>query len=580
MIGGLLHGRSAPTIRRRLLVGFGASILPIFIAASIGSVALGRAHAQLRERTTDVITVKNQLFASEDATRQFVVLSQADLLAPGGGDRAALDSVSIVADSLRRWLTTATTFGESERSRLARIGALQSRLGARFAIARAELDIDRPEASARQVALATPLLDSLFAESRAIGRSEDDRAAAMLGEAEAIVRRQQLVLRLLLVAGLLVAIGFGLHTWRSVTRPLGRLTSAARRVGAGDLTTSVDTNGLDAEYALVASAFSEAAARLSDLIGAVQREAREVGTAADTLHVNATATAAATGEMSETISQVAGAAEEQMRSVDASSRVLEEVNQTAGSLDGAAADARRLEADVLALTTNAHATLVAAIDSLGSAREVIGASESNVRRVDEAASLVHGFVRSIERIASQTNLLALNAAIEAARAGQHGRGFAVVAEEVRALAEESATAAEQVRGVVDGIINETANAVVAFHKGRQRLGDVDATSHSATTALDAIRQAVGSIDALTVAVSTAAEANRASIAQLTAQIAMVSSQAQAQAAASQEASAGAEQTAAASEEVVATASQLAASATRLESLMASFTAARETVHTG
>jgi methyl-accepting chemotaxis protein len=260
--------------------------------------------------------------------------------------------------------------------------------------------------------------------------------------------------------------------------------------------------------------------------------------------------------------------------------VLVAVNETAGTLDRAAADARRLEREVLTLTTDARATLVAAIDALGSAREVIGASEQNVRRVNEASSLVHGFVKAIERIASQTNLLALNAAIEAARAGAHGRGFAVVAEEVRALAEESRNAAEQVRGIVDGIIHETANAVIAFRKGVQRLGDVDATSQSATTALEAIRTAVGSIDALTLAVTAAATANRESIGLLTQQIAMVSSQAQAQAAASQQASAGAEETAAASEEVVATASHLAASATRLESLMSAFTASSERAAVG
>ena len=569
----IAFGSGAPTIKRRLLLGFGASIVPLVVAAAVGNVVLGRAHAALRERTRDVVRVKNQLFASGEATRQYVVLAQSDLLRREGTDAAALDSVSAAADSLRRALTVGSSFGEAERSRLARIGALQARIGARLAIARAELDVGRPEASTRQVALATPLLDSLFRESDAISRNEDARADVMLGEAEAMVERQQLVLRLLLLLGLLVASGFGWLTWRAVTRPLARLTRAAQRVGAGDLTATVDTNGLDAEYALVAGAFTEAAARLSELIGAVQREAREVGTAADTLHLNATATAAATGQMSETISQVAGAAEEQMRSVDASSRVLVTVNETAGTLDRAAFDARRLEREVLELTTNAHATLVAAIDALGSARQVIGASEQNVRRIDDASSLVHGFVRSIERIASQTNLLALNAAIEAARAGEHGRGFAVVAEEVRALAEESATAAEQVRGIVEGIIQETATAVVAFRKGVQRLGDVDATSHSATSALDAIRQAVGTIDALTVAVTGAAAANRESIGMLTQQIAMVSSQAQAQAAASQEASAGAEQTAAASEEVVATASQLAASATRLDSLMSAFTAA-------
>jgi methyl-accepting chemotaxis protein len=562
-----------PTIRRRLLVGFGASILPLLVAGVVGSFVLGRAHDALRARTREVVDVKNHLFASEEATRQYVVLAQADLLGQQGATAATLDSVGVVADSLRRWLTIATAFGDAERSRLARVGGLHARVGARFALARAELDIGRPEAAARHVALASPVLDSLFAESRAIGAAEDERAARMLDEAEALVGRQQLLVRALLVVGLVVAVLFGLFTWRAVAAPLARLADAAKRIGDGDLTASIDTRGLDTEYAVVASAFTEASARLSTLIGAIQREAGEVSAAAAALHVTASSSASATGQMSATIAQVAGAAEEQLRTVGASTEVLAHVTQSAGALDATAADARRLESEISGLTATAHDAVLEAIATLASARDVIGTSEANVRRVEEASSLVQGFVATIQRIASQTNLLALNAAIEAARAGAHGRGFAVVADEVRKLAEESGRAAREVRTVVDGIVSETGTAVAAFRDGARRLGDVSATSHAATEALTSIRRAATSIDALTAAVTEAARANRASIVALRGQIATVTEQAQAQAAASQEATAGAQESAASSEEVVTTAGQLAASAGRLGELVSAFTPA-------
>ena len=569
----LSRTRRRPTIRRRLLVGFGASILPLVVSGAVGSLLLGRAHDALRARTREVVEVKNHLFASEQATRQFVVLAQADLLGREGSASAALDSISASADSLRRWLTIATAFGDAERSRLARVGTLQARVGARFAVARAELDVGRPAASSRQLALAAPMLDSLFAESRAIGAAEDERAARMLTDAEGLVAQQQLLVRALLAVGLLIAAACGFFTWRAVSRPLGRLADAAQRIGDGDLGASVDTEGLDREYALVASALTEASGRLSTLIGAIQREAREVGAAARALELTASSSASATGQVSATIAQVAGAAEEQLRAVGESTTVLQQVTTSARSLDAVATDARRLEAEIASLTATAHDAVMNAIGSLASARDVIGTSEANVRRVEDASSLVHRFVETIERIASQTNLLALNAAIEAARAGAHGRGFAVVADEVRKLAEESAAAAAEVRTVVNGIATETVTAVASFRDGAQRLGDVSATSHAATEALGSIRRAVSTIDTLTGAVTDAAAANRASIATLHEQIASVSAQAQAQAAASQQASAGAEETAASSQEVVATASQLAASAGRLGQLVSGFTPA-------
>ena len=562
--------RTAPTIRRRLAIGFGASIVPILGAAVVGSAALRRAHDELRERTREVIEVKDHLFASEAATRQYVVLAQGELLDDSGTGSAKLDSVSMVADSLRRWLSTATSFGEGERARLARIGVLQARAGTRLALARAEIDIERREAALQQVAHAEPLLDSLFAESRAITATEDAEAAAMLGRAERVVARQELLLRTLLAIGSIVAIVFGMLTWRAVSRPLGRLTDVARRIGAGDLTVSAEPAGLDEEYRVLAVAFNEATARLSTIVRALQEEAASIDSAAAALAENAAASASVTGDVSATIAQVASASAVQLRAVDASTEVLESVTASAATLDDVAARARALEAQIGELAGTAQGAVAEAVDALGSARDVIGTSAANVHRVEEASSVISRFVETIDRIASQTSLVALNASIEAARASEHGRGFAVVADEVRKLAAASTRAAQEVRGVVESIRTETATAVSAFDDGARRLGDVNEISQSATEALAAIRTMVASIDALTDAVSDAAQASRSSIETLGAQMASVSEQAQSQAAASEQASAGAQESAASSEEVGATASQLAESANRLVELAAVF----------
>src|SRR5258705_11044209 len=85
-----------------------------------------------------------------------------------------------------------------------------------------------------------------------------------------------------------------------------------------------------------------------------------------------------------------------------------------------------------------------------------------------------------------TNLLSLNAAIEAARAGKHGKGFGVVADEVRRLAEQSATAAVEAGDLVQDIHTQVGEVVEQMRRGQVNVGDVEELSAAALEALDAI----------------------------------------------------------------------------------------------
>ena len=124
-------------------------------------------------------------------------------------------------------------------------------------------------------------------------------------------------------------------------------------------------------------------------------------------------------------------------------------------------------------TVNASAMVMSIHDSVKSISNELTLLATNSRHVmDKVISLqtsalkIDGIVNLIKEIADQTNLLALNAAIEAARAGEAGRGFAVVAEEVRKLAEQSQTAAQQIAELIGGIQKDTAGAVDSMHQGR------------------------------------------------------------------------------------------------------------------
>jgi methyl-accepting chemotaxis protein len=121
---------------------------------------------------------------------------------------------------------------------------------------------------------------------------------------------------------------------------------------------------------------------------------------------------------------------------------------------------------------------------------VVEGLASGTQKIGEVITL-------IQNIASQTNLLALNATIEAARAGEHGRGFAVVASEVKALANQTAKATEEISAQVQNIQNATGDAVNAIQAIVGTISEIDEISSQISTAVDqqgaATREIAGNV---------------------------------------------------------------------------------------
>ena len=152
--------------------------------------------------------------------------------------------------------------------------------------------------------------------------------------------------------------------------------------------------------------------------------------------------------------------------------------------------------------------LTASISNI--AQQVTRSAEIANKAADEARrtnSVVEGLaagtqkigevVTLIQNIASQTNLLALNATIEAARAGEHGRGFAVVASEVKALANQTAKATEEISAQVQDIQTATGEAVSAIQAIGSTIAEIDEISSEIAAAVDqqgaATREIAGNV---------------------------------------------------------------------------------------
>jgi methyl-accepting chemotaxis protein len=204
------------------------------------------------------------------------------------------------------------------------------------------------------------------------------------------------------------------------------------------------------------------------------------------------------------VNAVAVAASE-MQGISASmSRSSEETARQAA----AAAAASTLAAGSVGTVASATEELTASIGEIG--KQVSRSAEIAEKAAEEARRtnvVVEGLasgtqkigevVTLIQSIASQTNLLALNATIEAARAGEHGRGFAVVASEVKALANQTAKATEEISAQIQDIQSATGEAVTAIQTFVGTIAEINEISGAIASAVDqqnaATREIAGNV---------------------------------------------------------------------------------------
>ncbi|MGB7439685.1 MAG: GAF domain-containing protein [Coleofasciculaceae cyanobacterium] len=163
---------------------------------------------------------------------------------------------------------------------------------------------------------------------------------------------------------------------------------------------------------------------------------------------------------------------EAMRQAEAITSALSQLQVMATSIQGVATNSQNAELKVQEANRYLEAGDVAmnlTVEGILAIEQTVSATAAKVKQLGEASQKISRVVNLISDIASQTNLLALNASVEATRAGEDERGFALVAEEVRTLAEQSASATKEIEEIVEETQAETNAVVKAMEAGIERV---------------------------------------------------------------------------------------------------------------
>jgi len=282
--------------------------------------------------------------------------------------------------------------------------------------------------------------------------------------------------------GLLINV-FLWYTLRvSVLQPLDRALQGARSIAAGDLSSSFETDATD---------------EVGQLLRALQQMNSNLIATIRDVRVNVETMAVATRQIAAGNADLSGRTEAQAASLEETASSVEQFSSTVKQNADNSAQANKLAQSASEVAVQGG--------------EIVADVIATMDEINNSSRKIVDIIGLIEGIAFQTNILALNAAVEAARAGEQGRGFAVVAGEVRNLAQRSATAAKDIKNLIDVSVGKVSAGMVQVNRAGATMKEVVASvqqvtaimkeisvaSHEQSIGVDQVNSAIAHMDQVT-----------------------------------------------------------------------------------
>ena len=462
------------TVKAKLTAAFGVLATLVVGISLLALNLLSDAHRQFAsyvgetQRRGDLaLAVRAGANARAISARNLVLVTKPeDLASEKATVQAAHDSVKSNLAKLKDAVAKDAGVSDKERTALAEIEKIESSYGPlALNIVGLAVGGQRDQAVEKINAECRPLLSALLKSASTYAATIDEQGAAQTKAAEASHASNQMVLAGFSLATLIAAMALTVVITRGLSHALGAepgdLGAAAARVASGDLSTVPGAAAAPAGSVL--SVLGTMQASLANLVGQVRN-------ASDSIATGAAQIASGNADLSQRTEQQAANLEETAAS-------MEEMNATVRNNADTARQATQL------------ATSASAVAEKGG--QVVAQVVTTMDEITASSKRIGDIIGVIDGIAFQTNILALNAAVEAARAGEQGRGFAVVAGEVRSLAQRSAEAAREIKGLIS-------TSVEKVDAGSRLVGEAGTTINEVVTQARRVADLIGEISSATI----------------------------------------------------------------------------------
>ena len=310
------------------------------------------------------------------------------------------------------------------------------------------------------------------------GKDLDDAAASV---------RNHLIVGAIILCALLFAVIF-ITSQRWVSRPLTTAIEAMEEIAMGRLTITIPAHGKD-EVGRLLEATGAMASKMRSALSDIHEAAEKLSGNAEHLVKTASDAAAQSNQQSDSAATMASG--------------IEEMHVSIAHVSEGAKQAHQISLDTDQISSNGAVVIEQATTSMTRIANTVRAASEDVSRLGRESQAISNIVNVIREIADQTNLLALNAAIEAARAGEQGRGFAVVADEVRKLAERTASSTQEISPLIQRILDGTTQAVASMEEGVHQVEEGVAYAEQAGKSIANIRQSASHATQATTNISEA-----------------------------------------------------------------------------
>jgi methyl-accepting chemotaxis protein len=470
----------------RLAGGFSVLLAMIIIMCVVGLLGLAEINRSV-ETVTQRSLVKERLVNDwarnihSGVTRTTAIAKSADAsLATFFADEAAASTRN--SSQLQQQIEPLIESPEEKELWAGIAKARQAYLSTRDTIFKAKKDGDVATAErvfAQEFLPATRQFIDLISKLSSVQRADiDARAQDIQGEYASANLWMIVIGAIGLLSGLLLAV---LLT-RSITHPLSDALAVARTVAANDLTSNIAVRSRD---------------EIGQLMRALQTMNGNLAATVARIRAGVDNIASASGQIAAGNTDLSSRTEQQAASLEQTAASMEELSSTVKQNADSARQANQLAAAASDTASRGGATV----------SEVVGAMSA----ISASSVKIADIVSVIDGIAFQTNILALNAAVEAARAGEQGKGFAVVAAEVRTLAQRSAQAAKEIKGLIEDTVGKIGQGsdsaqragatmqdiVASVQRVTDIMGEIAAASAEQADGIEQVNRAVSQMDEVT-----------------------------------------------------------------------------------